>query len=185
MPHHRTIAEIFAFLFVLMLGIIALLMVGMASPTAAQPQDLANNSVDGERVDQNTIITNKEYDPDTQQVTISVYSDTRQRITISDAGALFQGKEIDQTSTFALPGDHINLTVSVTPVRRQIAVAMATENTQRGILVEKESFLITGPWDSLDAQITGTAGLLAGLAVTTLFSYRRTSQRDNEPERKL
>jgi membrane protein implicated in regulation of membrane protease activity len=171
---------------IIFFAVLALVATAMVVPASAQAQELTQNSTAvGERIDQNTIITDKEYNADTGRVTISLYSEKGQQISISDAGALFQGKEIDTATVFARQDDHVNLTVSATEVRRQVAVSIRTDETHRGLLVEKESYLIQGPWSSTDAQITGAAGLLAGLSVVTAFAFRRTSRRTQEPERKL
>lgn len=161
------------------LGVIAL------SGSAAAQSIPENSTVDGERVDQNTIITDKSYNSDTGEVTLSIYSESVQRIAVYDGGALFKDKEIERSSTLTRAGDHINLTVSATKVDGAIAVGLQTDQTNRGVVVEEENFLFRGPWSSTDAQITGLAGLLSGLIVVTAAAYKRTNTRSPEPEREL
>jgi len=87
-----------------------------------------------------------------------------------------------------LPGEQTRLRIDVINTEDSMLIYTdeSLENERaRKLQLENNWWLFTGPWSATDAQITGFAGLLAGLVVTTLFAYKRTNTRTPEPEQKL
>lgn len=68
------------------------------------------------------------------------------------------------------------------------AILYTDESLNRGratVLESGDGWLISGPWSATDAQVTGAAGLVAGLLLTSTLAYRKISSFDDEPERIL
>jgi hypothetical protein len=158
----------------------SVVLIGTGGATA---QETNNSSQIVERIDDNTVILDKGYNPDTGEGWVDVRSDVSQRITVSDGGALFQGKEIDQHSVRFEPGEENRLTVTYTEVDGRIALAMATRGTNHGILIETSDELIGGPWSATDAQLAALgAGLSTGVVVLIIV-WRVVRGRDGDARR--
>ena len=84
------------------------------------------------------------------------------------------------------PDERTNWTVNLVDDSDAILYTQESLNQGRALkLSNGNNWLITGPWDSTDAQLTGIAGLLAGLGVTAGLAYRRVRTDFDEPERIL
>ena len=57
---------------------------------------------------------------------------------------------------------------------------------ERAVVLEfDESYLFYGPWSAQDAQLTGIAGLAAGLFMTVAIAFRKISSSPDKAERVL
>ena len=126
----------------------------------------------------------------TGYVEVTWHGDTPEQVTITQmpTGGLFGSADdaVTISRNRVYPGERTELAVDL--VSQDDPAAIYTTQSlanERALRIEDDGgFLIDGPWDSTDSQITGIAGLLAGFSTVTLFAYRRTNQGD-EIEREL
>ena len=108
-----------------------LLLIGTAPVAAQQGNTTAPNgtAVDSERIDATTVLVSSDYDAETDMASVTIRSERPQQITVTDAGATFQGGEIPQRSVMVKPGETTTLKIPVTEVRGWTGVTVATSQT--------------------------------------------------------
>ncbi|SDJ63044.1 hypothetical protein SAMN05216226_106101 [Halovenus aranensis] len=140
----------------------------------AQLYDLDIHSVEFDTTDQDghvAIIEATWNGPTPQRVTVTQFPD---------------GGDVAIHNTRLLPDERTKFTVDLVD---DSAAALYTEQSlEQGRakkLTDDDDYLITGPWSATEAQITGAAGLLAGLLSTSVLAYRKVASDNDEPERIL
>jgi len=157
------IEKALALVFVGMVLVVGLGVVFVGGASAAQPQggNTTAGNATGEtiQIDQHTTVLDSSYDDDTGIATVTVRSETLQRITLTDGGALLEGGEIAQNTVTVEPSDTVDIQVQATQVRDQVAVSIATDQTLYGLPIEVPNSLFDrdSTW-----SVTRVAGFGAG-----------------------
>ena len=108
-------------------------------------------------------------------------SDIRDRVTVTEAVALGQARELNRDS-FIVDG-RTELRLSVTPSNGRAAVTVDDGSVLYGVPLEAGSSIVAGPFTASDAQAAGVGGAL-GVALTTLYLVaRRVYGKSEESER--
>ncbi|WP_336327877.1 hypothetical protein [Halovenus sp. HT40] len=175
--------------------LIALFFVGavmISAPASAQENVSQNQTQPTEQYDTlgDLIVHSVEFNGNgkdtTALVTVTWRGETPEQVTFTQ---LPRGDSNDvlMSRQRVLPNEKTELSVDL--VSSKEPLVMYTDQSikqQRALrLDDSDDFLISGPWDSTDAQITGAAGLLSGLFVTFAFAWRRSSPAAQDPEKKL
>lgn len=177
--------------------LIALFILGSltVAPASAQENPIQNETEPDESTEQydtlgDLVVHSVEFEGDgkdtTALVTVTWRGETPEQVTFTQ---LPRGDSNDvlMSRQRVLPGEKTELSVDL--VSSKEPLVMYTDQSikqQRALrLDDSDDFLIAGPWDSTDAQITGAAGLLSGLFVTFAFAWRRSSPAAQDPEKKI
>lgn len=176
---------------------IILIFVGVALAAApASAQDTASNSTVAEPTQQydtlgNLVVHSVNFRGDdedtTAVVTVTWRGNTPEQLTFTQLPK--NGNDVLMSRQTVVPNERTEITLDL--VAEDQPLVLYTDQSirnQSALRLEDSSSggsLVSGPWDSTDAQITGAAGLLSGLFVTFLFAWRRSSPSAQDPERKL
>lgn len=137
-----------------------------------------------EWVDNLTAIESARYDAERGVMVLKMHSTITQRVTLTDAGAVFDGGQVPRRS--ARLGEGLNrVEMPVTEIQNRVVVTISTRNVLYAKVIETGSPIIAGPYDLGDVQNAGLAGLSAGLSVTVLIAIRRIRGVGDGPERIL
>ena len=175
------------FMLVCIAGFFAILAAGAVGTASAQTgANLTDESTPtGERIDNNTVIVDKEYRPEEGRAILTIRSSERQTITLSDAGGFIEGGEIAQNTVRVDANSTQEIGVSVTKVQGFVGVSVATEGTLFAVRLQQLEKSSPGPISYQNAQLLvllasiGTAG-----AVFRVVKKRRDDE-DKEAERIL
>lgn len=143
-----------------------------------------------EQISDTLFLCESDYDDDRGDALVTVYAERPQRLTLTDAGGAMDGGDVQQRTETISPGIS-TLRMPVTEMggslggSSTVAVTISHRDGLYSVVVEDESFLLDGPWDSRDAQISGLAGLLAGLSTTVGIAYQKMTSRTKKPRRLL
>jgi hypothetical protein len=108
---------------------------------------------------------------------------TPERFTVTQ---IPDGKDVAIERRIIRPDEKTEFTIDLIDDSPSILYTSESISEGRALkLKDESSWLISGPWDATDAQVSGVAGLLAGLCVTSVLAYRKVSSHDDEPERIL
>jgi len=119
---------------------------------------------------------------DGDMATLIIQSETRQSVTLTDAGAMMTGGEMRRQSKLLTPGEN-RVEFRVTVYRGMAAVSIDTGDVLFGVPLSEPSSIVAGPFTDSDTQAAGVGGAL-GVALTTLYLVaRRVYGRVEEPER--
>ncbi|WP_281193977.1 hypothetical protein [Halorubrum sp. F4] len=120
-------------------------------------------------------------DYDGSDAVIVLEADRRERITVTEAVALTESRELNRRS-FVVDG-RTTIRFAVDPANGAAGVTIDDGDTLYGIPLETSSSIVAGPFTASDAQASGLGGAL-GVALTTLYMVaRRVYGRVEEPER--
>lgn len=133
-----------------------------------------------ETIDQDTAICQATVSDDSAQLLI--YSDRHQTITISDAGAFFEGGTVNQQTQTMQPGLN-RVEMRVTTYEGFSGVSVSTDSTLYALPLEDLSTLIGGPWTAQDSQLAGLGAALGVSLVSVLIVLQTIIGRSDEPER--
>ena len=134
-----------------------------------------------EVIDQNTVLCSAELDGETAELVLR--SDRPQRVTITDAGGVFAGGEVQRTRHQLRPDEPNTVRVSVTRHRNMAGVTVDTGTTLYGVPFDESSTLIGPPWSASDVQIGALAAGASTALVSALFVLRTVYGRSEEAER--
>lgn len=137
-----------------------------------------------EPIDGVTALVSAEYRGASGNMVLVLDSKVQQRVTLVDAGAVLEGGEIARQS-FTLQRGENKIRMPATKIQGKAVVTISTRNVLYAVVVQVDSNLITGPYDSQDVQLGALAGLSAGLAVTSVIAIRRVRGVGDSPERLL
>ncbi|AFD04017.1 ORF6 [Halorubrum pleomorphic virus 6] len=115
------------------------------------------------------------------EAVLIVDSETRDRVTVTEAANLNQPRELNRDSFIVDGKTEIRLAVRSTNGRA--AVTIDTGAVLYGVPVRTENTLIGGPFTASDAQAAGLGGGLGVAAVTIFLVARTVYGRTEEPER--
>ena len=172
--------------------ILAIVLVAAAFAPAAAGQDITNASdiefVPGqdatgctEQIDDRTAICSVDYADG--HVVIDLYSDRTQIVTLTDAGGIMQGGEINRETRPLRAEGITTVRFRATSHDGFVGVSIDTGRVLYGVPVETRSAMFGGPWTSSDAQ---AAALGAGVSVSfavLLLVFRASRGKSQEPER--
>jgi len=152
-----------------------------AGNTTATPASSSETNTTTVQIDSNTELLEAGYNGQRGMAWVRIRSDTRQVVTVSDAGALADGSGVIETRTLALePGEEVRMEVAATKIDGAVAVTIDTENTLYGRVIQPQNespFEKTGP----------TEGWLGGAtavgAMTILAAYRELNKGTKAPEK--
>ena len=160
----------------------------LSGAVAAQdaPNATAENSTAGEQV--NTC--SEEITPTLRlcsadyvdgEAVLLLNSDTRDRVTVTEAVALTESRELRRDS-FIVDGK-TEIRMPVQPSNGRAGVTIDDGTTLYGVPLETTSTIVAGPFTASDAQAAGLGGG-AGVAVVTIFLVAKVVYgRSEEPER--
>lgn len=111
-------------------------------------------------------------------------SSITQRVTLTDAGAVFVGGEIPQKTVYLREGSN-RVEIPVTEVSNRVAVTIATRNVLYAKTIQTGTDLISGPYDGRDAQNAALGGGLGVAVLTGLLAIKHVHGVGQVPRRKL
>lgn len=127
-----------------------------------------------------TAICDGTIDGDT--ATLILESDTRQSVTLTDAGAMMEGGEMRRRSQLLTEGEN-RVEFRVTVYRGMAAVTIDTGDVLFGVPLQEPSSLLSPPYTVSDVQAAG-AGAAASVAIVALLVVGRAlTGDDRKPER--
>jgi hypothetical protein len=196
----NTLVESAAWVFVFLIFALTLLFVGLsAATTNAAAQELPDqnetdtpepDAVDTDLYDQlySLNIHDVEFREDDSLGHVVVVEATwtgrtPQTVTVTQ---IPDGKDIAIERRTLRPDERTKFTIDL--IDGSPAMLYTTESISQGRatkLKDNDNWLISGPWDSTDAQISAIAGLVAGLSTVSALAYRKVTAFDDEPERIL
>lgn len=134
-----------------------------------------------EAIDQNTVLCSASLDGDT--ATLVLRSDRLQSVTITDAGGVFAGGEVQRT-THQLRADEPNtIRIPVTRHRNMAGVTIDTGSTLYAVPFDETSTLIGPPWSASDVQLGAIFAAISTALCSSVVVLRSVYGRVDEPER--
>jgi hypothetical protein len=134
-----------------------------------------------EAIDQNTVLCSASLDGDT--ATLVLRSDRLQSVTVTDAGGVFAGGEVQRTSHQLRPDEPNTVRISVTRHRNMAGVTVDTGSTLYGVPFDDTSTLIGPPWSAGDVQLGALAAAISTALCSGVVVLRSVYGRTEEPER--
>ena len=171
-----------------LIGLLLLLLIATVSPAAAQSVNVSDVTLEDALEDESVCMTiNAEtalcdgsLDGDT--ATFIVESETRQSVTLTDAGGFMNGGEIRRESRLLRPGEN-RIEFRVTIYSGMAAVSIDTGDVLFGVPLREPSSLLSPPYTVSDVQAAG-AGAAASVAIVALLVVGRAlTGDDRKPER--
>lgn len=174
---------------------VILLFVGVALAAApASAQETTANSTEAQPTEQydtlgDLVVHSVDFrggDDPTAVVTVSWRGKTPGRLTFTQLPK--SGNDVLMSRQSVTPQERTKITLDLVAKNQPLVLYTDQSIRNQSALRLDDSNgggLVSGPWDSRDAQITGAAGLLSGLFVTFVFAWRRSSPSAQDPERKL
>lgn len=149
----------------------------VAAPAAAQtnpidtPTPTPTPETGTERIDQNTVLVDSEWRPETSEIAITIRSETLQPITVTDAGAFMQGGEVAQRTVTVSAGNETTITIPGTKYRGFVGASIATTDTlyAEPIEIQQQWFGGAANWGLV--RIAGAGGAVGILISTALIAY--------------
>jgi len=144
---------------------------GLDDDTCAEP----------EAIDANTVLCESELDGDTAELVLR--SDRDQRITLTDAGGVMAGGEVNR-QRFTLREDEANtVRFRVTTSQGFAGVTIDTGPVLYAVPLETSTTLIGPPWSESDVQLGALAAGLSTAIVSGVVVLRAIYGRTDDPER--
>jgi len=174
---------------VLVLGA-GILLAGLAASASAQSGYGGNSTADngtatgppeGDHIDNSTILVSTSYDNSTgdNTVRVTLYSKTIQRVTLTDAGGVFNEGEVNQRSVTLSPRENTTIAIDTTRIETGfVGVTLATSDTLYAVPIQTSDddstmFGGTPGWGTVRIAAIGSGlGVLLALG---LEGYRRRS----------
>lgn len=158
---------------------ITLLVLSLAvvSPAAAQELPSASSTPtatetdadqQGVWIDSNTRIVSSEYLPSEGVARLTIHSEIRQSITLTDAGAFNTGGQVSQRTAQFYPGDTITMEITVTEVQGTVGVGVETSQVLWAELVQRGgdgSLDILSALGSIQAWVAGISIAFIWMAI--------------------
>ena len=173
-----------------------LIVVTLAPGLAAAQTDAGNVTVDDlddelledtdecsepEAIDRNTVLCSATLDG--SHAELVVRSDRPQRVTVTDAGGMFESGPVQRTRHQLRPDEPNTIRVPVTRHRNMAGVTIDTGDVLYGVPFDESSQLIGPPWSASDVQMAALAGAGSTALISGLVVLRTIYGRTDEPER--
>jgi membrane protein implicated in regulation of membrane protease activity len=108
---------------------------------------------------------------------------TPERFTVTQ---IPDGKDVAIERRIIRPDEKTEFTIDLIDDSPSILYTSESISEGRALkLKDESSWLISGPWDATDAQVSALAGLLAGLSVVATLAVRKVRSDTDDPERVL
>ena len=133
-----------------------------------------------ETIDANTQVCESEMDGSTAELVI--VSERTQRLTFTDAGAIFSGGEIFRQSRTVREGQNL-VRVPLTVHEGNAAVSVDTGTTLYAIILRSSDGLLTEPITREDVWAAALGAAASISLVVLVITYRAITGRDDKPER--
>lgn len=179
---------------IITLLVVSLALSGFAAPAVAQadnatdsPIDItvpssADNCASPEAIDNHTAICSASLEDG--QAVLRLWSDTNQRITLSDAGALFEGGEIRTSRSTLLANQTTTARVPATISSGNAAVAIETgAGTLYGVPVKRSNTVLSAQVTQQDVTWASAASALSVALVSCIVVIRAVAGYSDSPER--
>ena len=163
--------------------VVVVVVASLSGTVAAQdtPNATAENSTEtcGEYVTEYISLCSADYDGSAAVIVLD--ADRRERITVTEAVALTEPRELNRRS-FVVDG-RTTIRFAVDPANGAAGVTIDDGTTLYGVPLETSSTIVAGPFTASDTQAAGVGGAL-GVALTTLYLVaRRVYGKSEEGER--
>ncbi|QLH77573.1 hypothetical protein HZS55_09805 [Halosimplex rubrum] len=146
------------------------------TPTSETVDD-APDRPNGTTVDDHTTLVRTNYHDERETVTVVLHSETRQVITVNDAGALVAGGsgQIPRRVDAVEPGETIRVTLPVTRHEGYVGVAISTDNALYGhtIAAESDAFERISKTTPQKALLIGVVVALSWVVIAGVSELRR------------
>jgi hypothetical protein len=143
--------------------------------------EVGDTCAEPEAIDAYTVLCESELDGDTAELVLR--SDRDQRITLTDAGGVMAGGEVNR-QRFTLREDEANtVRFRVTTSQGFAGVTIDTGPVLYAVPLETSTTLIGPPWSESDVQLGAIAAGLSTAIVSGVVVLRAIYGRTDDPER--
>jgi len=156
------------------IALVSVLIPAATSPAVAQSDNSTEEPSDTEIIDENTRLVSAEYDEEDGEAVVTIESATPQAITVTDAGAFIQGGEVRQRTVTVTPG-RSTIRMAVTKVDGYTGVSIATRQTLYAVPIETSADVFAGSatWETVQAGAVG--GAFGVIALAGVIAWRMRS----------
>lgn len=130
-----------------------------------------------ETIDNHTSIVAARYDREAGEVTLVLESTTRQFVTVTDAGGVFKGGEINRRRAYLQPGRN-RISLVVTEVNGNAAVTVDTGDTLYGIPVRRAG---SNPLEQVAPTSAWVGGVTIAVSMFAFAAWREMKKEHGEP----
>ena len=130
------VAKFLAFVFALVLFAGVVLMLFTVNATAD-----GGNQTEIEPVDGSTVIVNSSYSEQSGQASITLESERRQDVVITDAGAFTTGGEVERREVTLRPGESATVEMPATESAGRVGLGIETETVLYAHIIEVPDYL--------------------------------------------
>jgi len=131
-------------------------------------------------INSETALCDGSLDGDT--ATLIIESETRQSVTLTDAGAMMTGGEMRRQPKILTPGKN-RVEFRITIYSGMAAISIDTGDVLFGVPLSEPSSLLSPPYTVSDVQAAGAGAAASVGFVSLLVVGRALSGKDREPER--
>lgn len=122
-----------------------------------------------------------DYSIDDTTASVVIESDTRQSVTLTDAGGMMTGGNIRRESRLLTDGKN-QVEFRVTKYKNFAGLTIDTGDRLFGLPLEERQSLLSGPITASDVQASALGGASAVALAMTFLIVRRVRGTDQEPE---